>query len=143
MKLSIFITLWFFSFSSFCSSFVGTFWERKTQCEQFSPDCLPHQVEHPTEFEFNWPTDGNPVEINITGKNYRAQLFISFKEGNPNYYIFQSTIFTLKDKMIAICSRYEGEDTFEEIPVGSCGGAVASSSEENLMAGFSISLARK
>lgn len=124
--------------STFAKTFEGTFWSKQTECASSAPECLPQEAEKPTRFNLPEFLDDGPVELKIWGKEYLVELFIAMKEGNPDYAIFQTTVKTLSEKVIAVCSRYEALESLESIPVGSCGGAHPE--KENTLVGFSISL---
>ena len=138
MKILICLLALFTTNLAFAKTFDGTFWSKQTMCASAAPECLPSQTERPTRFNLPEFLDYSPVELKIWGKEYLVEIFIAVKEGNPDYAIFQTTVKTLTEKVIAICSRYEALDSLESIPVGSCGGA--HTEKENTLVGFSISL---
>ena len=100
--------------------------------------CLPEPLEKTSRFEFSYPVQGSPTEIEITGKEYSVVIFINYHSSDVDYYSIQFTIKDLEENVIAICSRYEAVTTVENIPVGSCGGV--NPNKENTLIGFTISL---
>ncbi len=138
MKIVAFILIFIISLEGKAANFVGTFWEKSTICSDGPLSCLPSAVEKPTAFEFEYPTQGTPTELEITGKSYTVTLFMNYHVGEIDYYTIQMTIKNSDDQIVALCSRYEAVRTIESVPVGSCGGS--DPSRKDVLAGFTISL---
>ena len=88
--------------SAKASTFNGTFWSKKLECSQLSPECLPSAIERPTLFDFSYPNDGNPTEISIQGKKYLAEIFIVKKQSEIDYYVIQTTLKTAVEQTLQV-----------------------------------------
>ena len=138
MKLALITLLGLLSINTQARVFTGTFWEKNLTCANDPLACLPQNVEKETNFEFEYPSVNVPTEIEITGKEYLVQMFMSYHSAEVDYFSVQFTIKDLDGNIIAMCSRYEAVDTMENVPVGSCGGV--NPNKDNVVAGFTISL---
>ena len=138
MKIFLILTLCFYSIFSYSATFQGSFWEKNTSCPDNPFNCLPNAVEKPSLFEFEYPNVGETTEFEINGKKYIAKILIAHKLSNPDYYVIQTSLMDLSNRILALCSRYEAVRTMESVPVGGCAGTL--NDENSTIAGFSIAL---
>ncbi len=110
--------------------FTAVFWLRKQNCQHLSSECLPRAISQPTHHSMLPPTLNSSRQLTLTHEGYTAQLYWTLKsQAGEKYYGFQIQITDPEEKILAVCSRYESQETFENVPVGACGGALPDGQE--------------
>ncbi len=97
------------------------FWS-KDPCQSLDPQCLPQALHEVENFEMIEPENNSARRLVIQRSNYTARLLWTKRDSSGGYYSFQISLYDHEGVLIAQCARYEGLDTFENAPVGSCSG---------------------
>lgn len=94
----------------------------KTNCSA-QETCLPEPISAKKKFFIPEPAVQSFSQILADFDDYRAVIVLTKRQENGGYYGLQIDFQnSLSGETIAICSRYEGLESFETNLVGACGG---------------------
>jgi len=133
MKKMTFLLLLIFLIPTHAFMFNLSVWKREQPCTQSF--CLPERQELLGPFELVEPKMNSFTQLRIPYGSLTIKLTFSKKDSFGGYYSFQTEIVDRNKDIIALCSRYETLKTFENVPVGACGGTI---SENKNLIGVSL-----
>jgi len=123
MRHLIICALCFFLFSEIghALEFQLNLWQR-SPCSLATQDCLPHALYDLEKFHMVEPLDNTTRRLKIHKPPYEIVLLWTKRNAEGGYYSFQMELFDELGNLISQCTRYEGIESFETAPVGSCSG---------------------
>lgn len=120
MKNLIFFLLTVLSFSTQAVQFNLSIWEKDQVCQDVI--CLPKTIVREGPIEIPEPQLNSFSQLRMPFNGLQINFTFTKREEFGGYYSFQTEIKDSDGKTVALCSRYESIDTFENAPVGACAG---------------------
>jgi hypothetical protein len=134
MKQSIFLfTLLIQSISLHALDIKVNLWEREL-CD--APQiCLPQRITQPKLVTIPEPPMNSFSRVETYLDEHRVLFTLTKREGETPYMSFQTELYDLNGKLMAVCSRFEAISSREDFLVGACAGK---KDNENLLLGVSL-----
>ncbi|MCR9205938.1 MAG: hypothetical protein NXH75_15250 [Halobacteriovoraceae bacterium] len=120
MKNLIILVLFSLGFSAHALQFNLSIWEKEQVCQEVL--CLPKTLVREGPIEIPEPQFNSFSQLKVPFEGFQINFTLTKREEFGGYYSFQTEIKDSEGKSIALCSRYEAIDTFENAPVGACAG---------------------
>lgn len=134
MKQSIFLLALFIqAISTQAIDIKINLWEREL-CE--APQvCLPQRITQPKTITIPEPPMNSFSRVESYLEGHRVLFTLTKRDAETPYMSFQTELYDLSGKLMAVCSRFEAIESREDFIVGACAGK---KDGENLLLGVSL-----